>query len=61
MPEIKFTNKNSLTSGEVKLGNFKGYIFPWEKFVNFVVHHLTIFDALIERGFQVFQKVTIGN
>ena len=30
-------------------------------FFNFVVHHLTFFDALIERGFEVFPKVTIGN
>ena len=27
----------------------------------FVVHHLTIFDALIQRGFGVFAKMTIGN
>ena len=34
MPELKFTNKNSLTSGKVLIGNFKGYIFPWEKSIS---------------------------
>ena len=37
------------------------FYFFCNNFFYFVVHHLTIFDALIQRGFGVFPRVTIGN
>ena len=33
----------------------------FRRFFYFMVYHLTISDALIQRGFGVFPKLTIGN